>query len=113
MAGKSRPQDKRMTEPACALSSRHEESRAAAKGGGRVDGFWLGGAGTAGGPGWGELGWGERPGELTMIVKLPISAGMVRDIYFARESGGGFKQHNRVIAHIDAEDDILAELPTL
>jgi hypothetical protein len=35
------------------------------------------------------LGWEEQPDELTMIVKLPISAGMVRDLYVARESGAG------------------------
>ena len=58
-------------------------------------------------------GWGEQPDELTMIVKLPISAGMVQDLYFVRESKGWFKQHNWVIAHFDADDDILAELPTL
>lgn len=56
---------------------------------------------------------GEQPDELTMIVKLPISAGMVQDLYFVRESKGWFKQHNWVIAHFDPEDDILAELPTL
>jgi hypothetical protein len=55
----------------------------------------------------------ERPDELTMIVKLPISAGMVQDLYFVRESKGWFKQHDWVIAHFDAEDDVLAELPTL
>ena len=56
---------------------------------------------------------GEQADELTMIVKLPISAGMVQDLYFVRESKGWFKQHDWVIAHFDAEDDILAELPTL
>jgi hypothetical protein len=55
----------------------------------------------------------EQPDELTMIVKLPISAEMVRDLYFVRESKGWFRQHNWVIAHFDAEDDVLAELPTL
>lgn len=55
----------------------------------------------------------EQPNELTIIVKLPISAGMVQDLYFVRESRGWFKQHDWVIAHFDAEDDVLAELPTL
>lgn len=55
----------------------------------------------------------EQANELTMIVKLPISAEMVQDLYFVRESKGWFKQHDWVIAHFDAEDDILSELPTL
>lgn len=55
----------------------------------------------------------EQANELTMISKLPISAGMVQDLYFVRESTGWYKQHDWVIAHFDAEDDILAELPTL
>lgn len=55
----------------------------------------------------------EQPNELTIIVKLPISAGMVQDLYFVRESKGWFKQHDWVIAHFDAEDDVLAELSTL
>ena len=56
---------------------------------------------------------GEEDNELTMIVKLPISAEMVRDVSFVRESTGWYKQHDWVIAHFDAEDEILAELPTL
>ncbi len=56
---------------------------------------------------------GEQASELTMIVKLPISAGMVADLFFVRESRGWYKQHDWVIAHFDADDDILAELPTL
>ena len=55
----------------------------------------------------------EQPNELTMIVKLPISAEMVQDLYFVRESRGWFRQHNWVIAHFDAKDDLLAELATL
>lgn len=55
----------------------------------------------------------EQPNELTMIVKLPTSAEMVQDLYFVRESKGWFKQHDWVIAHFDAEDDVLAELETL
>jgi predicted DNA-binding protein (MmcQ/YjbR family) len=50
---------------------------------------------------------------LTMIMKLPISAEMVQDLYFVRESKGWFKQHNWVIAHFGPEDDILEELDTL
>ena len=55
----------------------------------------------------------EPPGALTMIMKLPISAEMVQDLYFVRESKGWFKQHNWVIARFEAEDDILAEMDTL
>jgi predicted DNA-binding protein (MmcQ/YjbR family) len=55
----------------------------------------------------------DAPDSLTMILKLPISAEMVQDLYFVRESKGWFKQHNWVIAHFGPEDDILAELDTL
>lgn len=51
--------------------------------------------------------------ELSIILKLPIAAEMVQDLYFVKESRGWFKQHNWVIAHFDAEGDILAELETL
>jgi hypothetical protein len=50
---------------------------------------------------------------LTIIVKLPISAEMVGQLYFVREGSGWYKQHNWVIAHFDPEDDILAEMETL
>lgn len=52
-------------------------------------------------------------GALTLIMKLPISAEMVQDLYFVRESKGWFKQHDWVIAHFGVEDDILAEMDTL
>lgn len=55
----------------------------------------------------------EPPGALTMIMKLPISAEMVQDLYFVRESKGWFRQHDWVIARFEAEDDIRAEIPTL
>lgn len=51
--------------------------------------------------------------ELTITVKLPISAEMVADLYFVRARPGWYKQHNWVIAHFNPEDDILAELNTL
>lgn len=51
--------------------------------------------------------------ELTLTVKLPISADMVADLYYVRESKGWYKQHNWVIAHFNPEDDILVELDTL
>jgi hypothetical protein len=55
----------------------------------------------------------EAAGELTMIMKLPIAAEMVQELYFVRESKGWFKQHNWVIARFGAQDDILAEMDTL
>lgn len=55
----------------------------------------------------------EPPGALTMIMKLPISAEMVQDLYFVRESRGWFRQHDWVIARFEAGDDITAEIPTL
>jgi hypothetical protein len=55
----------------------------------------------------------EPADALTMIVKLPVAAEMVEQLYFVREAKGWFKQHNWVTAHFDAEDDILAELDTL
>ena len=51
--------------------------------------------------------------ELTITVKLPISAEMVGDLYFVRESRGWYKQHDWVIAHFGPDDDVLAELATL
>ncbi len=51
--------------------------------------------------------------ELTITVKLPISAEMVGDLYFVRESRGWYKQHDWVIAHFGPDDDVLAELNTL
>ena len=50
---------------------------------------------------------------LTMVMKLPISAEMVRDLYFVRESKGWYKQHDWIIAHFGVEDDILIEMDTL
>jgi hypothetical protein len=58
-------------------------------------------------------GKGEPDDELTMIVKLPVSAEMVQQLYFVREARGWYKQHNWVIAHFGPDDDILAELDTL
>lgn len=55
----------------------------------------------------------EPSDALTMIMKLPISAEMVQELYFVRESKGWFKQHNWVIAHFGPEDDVLAEIDTL
>ena len=51
--------------------------------------------------------------ELTIILKLPVAAEMVQELYFVKESKGWFKQHNWVIAHFNADDDILGELETL
>ncbi len=55
----------------------------------------------------------EPADALTLIFKLPVSAPMVGDLYFVRESRGWFKQHNWVIAHFGPEDDIRAEVETL
>ena len=38
----------------------------------------------------------DQSDELTMIMKLPIAAEMVQELYFVRESKGWFKQHNWV-----------------
>ena len=54
-----------------------------------------------------------RPDQLSIIMKLPVSAEMVRDLYYVRESTGWYKQHDWVIAHFGPEDDILAEYDTL
>lgn len=50
---------------------------------------------------------------LTLIMKLPISAKMADELYFVRPARGWYKQHNWIIAHFGAEDDVLAEMPTL
>lgn len=55
----------------------------------------------------------EPRDELTITVKLPISAEMVGDLHFVRESRGWYKQHDWVIAHFGPDDDVLAELETL
>ena len=55
----------------------------------------------------------EPADALTIIVKLPVSFEMVQDLWFVRESKGWFRQHNWVVAHFDADDDITAELDTL
>jgi hypothetical protein len=51
--------------------------------------------------------------ELTITVKLPISAEMVEGLPFVREAKGWYKQHNWVIADFGPDDDILAELDML
>ena len=56
---------------------------------------------------------GEGLDGLTVTLKLPISAEMVSDLYFVRESRGWYKQHNWVIAYFGPDDDVLAELDTL
>lgn len=55
----------------------------------------------------------ERPDELILTVKLPISAGMVADLPFVQESSGWHKRHNWVTARFGPEDDVLAEMETL
>lgn len=56
---------------------------------------------------------GEPLDALTITVKLPVSFEMVQDLYFVRESRGWYRQHQWAIAHFGADDDVLAELPTL
>ena len=56
---------------------------------------------------------GEPPDALTLIFKLPISAEMAQTLPFVRESKGWYKQHDWVICHFTAADDIAAELETL
>lgn len=56
---------------------------------------------------------GEPLDALTLVMKLPRSAEMAETLPFVRESKGWHKQHNWVTAHFGADDDILAELPTL
>ena len=84
---------------------------------------------TDGVPGWGDgatrylrvkgkgfcvFGAKDEPADaLTMIVKLPIAAEMVEQLYYVREAKGWFRQHNWVTAHFGPDDDILAELDTL
>ena len=55
----------------------------------------------------------EQPGELTLTMKLPISVGMVQDLYFVQESRGWYRQHDWVIASFSEADDIMVEIPTL
>ena len=55
----------------------------------------------------------QGPDALTIILKLPVAAEMVQQLYYVREASGWFRQHNWIIARFDAEDDILAELDTL
>lgn len=51
--------------------------------------------------------------ELTILMKLPISAEMAEELSFVRPARGWFKQHNWVTAHFGADDDVLAEMATL
>ena len=51
--------------------------------------------------------------ELTMIMKLPISAEIAEELPFVRPARGWYKQHNWVTAYFGADDDVLAEMDTL
>ena len=55
----------------------------------------------------------DTPDQLTMIMKLPISAEMAQELPFVRPSGGWMKQHNWIRAHFGPDDDVLAEMATL
>jgi hypothetical protein len=54
----------------------------------------------------------QPQGALTMIMKLPVSAEMARDLKFMPESRGWSSQHDWVIAGFGSEDDIRAEIST-
>lgn len=51
--------------------------------------------------------------ELSMIVKLPVAAEMVQELYFVTPSEGWYRQHDWVIAHFGPEDSPLEEMETL
>lgn len=51
--------------------------------------------------------------ELTLIMKLPISAEMAEELPFVRPARGWWKQHNWVTAHFGPDEDVLAEMQTL
>jgi hypothetical protein len=55
----------------------------------------------------------DEADELSVIVKLPVAAEMVQELYFVLPAKGWFKQHDWVIAHFGPEDDVAAELETL
>lgn len=55
----------------------------------------------------------ETADSLTLIVKLPITAPMLGDLWFVRESRGWFKQHDWVVAHFGPGEDVRAEVETL
>ncbi|HEY9216741.1 MAG TPA: hypothetical protein VIO94_01735 [Phenylobacterium sp.] len=55
----------------------------------------------------------DRDDALTITLKLPISFEMIQDLPFVRESRGWHLQHKWAIVHFAADDDILAEIPTL
>lgn len=56
---------------------------------------------------------GEGREALTIIVKLPVAAEMVQDLWFVQPAKGWFKQHDWVIARFTLDDDITAEMETL
>lgn len=55
----------------------------------------------------------EAADALTVVVKLPVSAGMVEGLPFVQPATGWRKKHDWVTARFTASDDILAELETL
>ena len=56
---------------------------------------------------------GETLDQFTMLVKLPIAAEMVQELWFVKESKGWFKQHDWVWAHFGPDDDVFEEIETL
>lgn len=65
------------------------------------------------GKGFAVFGYEAEPGELRLVVKLPISFGMIQDLPFVRESKGWYRQHQWAIAHFGPDDDPMSELETL
>ncbi len=55
----------------------------------------------------------EPDDALTLIIKLPISAPVMQDLSFSRESKGCYKQHDWVIAYFGLQDDVVDEIATL
>lgn len=51
--------------------------------------------------------------ELSIIMKLPVSAGMIEDLYYVQPTTGWYKRHDWVIAKFGPDDDILSEMDTL
>ncbi len=55
----------------------------------------------------------EPPGCLTLIMKLPVSAEMVRELPFVMESKGWFLQHDWVIMRFGPDNPIQPEIEAL
>lgn len=65
------------------------------------------------GKGFAVVGDKGQPDELHLVVKLPISFGMIQHLPFVRESRGWYRQHQWAIVHFDPNDDPFSEMETL